>query len=179
MIVYNRNQYNKWILDQLASLDKFMSELIGETAGAISCLSWKRGIARAYRNFVISINDKGDTTIYNTKTGKSGKAHFNPNDDFDVDLGFALAWARYMKKEIPVVRTATKIGNLRVGDVVNFGNNDNFIVLSKVSNIKYKNDIALTLMSWNGNRDSFYHGTTTTVIKNQMALTDVVDHVNL
>lgn len=178
MTVYNRKQFVKWTLDQLASLDKFMSELIGETAGAISCLSWKRGIARAYSNFVISINDKGDTTIYNTKTGKSGKVHFNPNDDFDVDLGLALAWARYMKKEIPKVRTTSKICNLKKGDVVNLGDINNFIVLSVVS-VTEERDTAITLMSWDGNKNSFYHGNTKTLIKHKNGLIDVVDHVGL
>lgn len=183
MTIYNRRQFEKWILDQLASLDKFMSELEDESHGLVNCVDWAPETARTYGNFVISVNKDGDTTIYNTKTGKSGKARLNPKDTSYMFLGLALAWARYMKKEIPVLRATTKISNLKVGDVVNIGrnDNDNFIVLSIVPNIKEnaKNDIAITFMEWDGKRSSFYYGDTKTVIKNKMGSMDVVDHVNL
>lgn len=184
MTIYNGRQFRKWVIDQLASLDKFMSELTtGESCGEVTCVSWQVGMARTYGNFVISINKDGNTTIYNTKTGKSGKARRNPNDAVNITVGLALAWARYMKKEIPVVRASTKISNLKVGDVVNIGrnDNDNFIVLSIVSDIKEKakNDIAITFMEWDGKRSSFYYGDTKTVIKNKTGSMDVIDHVNL
>ena len=183
MTIYNRGQYEKWILDQLASLDKFMSELEDESLGLINCVDWSPETARTYGNFVISVNANYDTTIYNTKTGKSGKARLNPDDTPYPFLGLALAWARYNHKEIPVVRAATKISNLKVGDVVSVSvsrnTNDNYIVLSIVPNIKEtaKNDIAITFMEWDGKRSSFYYGKTRTVIKNKMGSMDVVDHV--
>lgn len=184
MTIYNRRQYEKWILDQLASLDKFMSELTtGESCGEVNCVDWSPETARTYGNFVISVSANYDTTIYNTKTGKSGKARLNPIDAPYPFLGLALAWARYNHKEIPVVRATTKISNLKVGDVVNINvsrnTNDNYIVLSIVPNIKEtaKNDIAITFMEWDGKRSSFYYGETKTVIKNKTGSMDVVDHV--
>ena len=184
MTIYNRRQFEKWILDQLASLDNFISELTaGESYCGVNYVDWSPETARTYGNFVISVNKDGDTTIYNTKTGKSGKARLNPNDTPYMFLGLALAWARYMKKEIPVLRATTKISNLKVGDVVNIGRNDsdNFIVLSIVPNIKEnaKNDIAITFMEWDGKRSSFYYGDTKTVIKNKTGSMDVIDHVKL
>ena len=64
MTIYNRRQYEKWILDQLASLDKFMSELTtGESCGEVSCVDWSPETARTYGNFVISVSANYDTTI--------------------------------------------------------------------------------------------------------------------
>ena len=189
IICNNQKQFNKWIDDKVTSLDRFMSSLTIEyrhddgAHGAIRGIRWKLGTSVVYGNFIITVKDNGDTIIYNTKTRRRGEARLNLNDTMDYNLGLALAWARYNHKEIPVVRATTKISNLKVGDVVNFGGNnkDNFIVLSIVPNIKEKakNDIALTLMSWNGDKSSFYHGTTNTVIKNKIGSIDVINHVNL
>ena len=178
MAVYSRNQFYKWVRDQVISLDKFMSELTSEkSCGEVISADLAPGKARTYGNFVISINKDGDTTIYNTKAGKSGKARRNPTDDLNTDVGLALAWARYNHKEIPLIRTTTEVWKLKVGDVVNLGDNNNFVVLSIVSKVTWENDIAITLMSWNGNKGSFYHNTTNTVVKNKNSLIDVVSYV--
>ncbi|MBP5773811.1 MAG: hypothetical protein J6W35_07045 [Eubacterium sp.] len=178
MIIYdNEYQFNKWVCNKVESLDKFMSELVGLTYGEVNCVDWSPETARTYGNFVISVNKAGDTTIYNTKTGKSGKARRNPNDTMYQFLGLALAWARYNKKEIPVVKTTVKVSNLKVGDVVDLGIKETVIVLSIVP-IKEK-DVAVTLMSWNGEKSSFYGGTTKTLIMNKLGSVSVINHVNL
>ena len=190
IICNNEGQFRKWVDDKITSLDKFMSELVavdkfmselvavknGIPRGAINGVNWQRGTARTYSNFVISVNAAGDTTIYNTKTGKSGKAHRNPDDAVDYRLGLALAWARYNHKEIPMIRKTVQIRNLKVGDVVNLGEDHNFIVLSVVP-VTEERDTAVTLMSWTGKRSSFYHATTITRIMHKMGIIDVVDHV--
>lgn len=54
--------------------------------------------------FVIAIDIKhGDIRITNVKTGKTGKAHCHPKEEFDPIKGIAIAWARYTKTEIPEI----------------------------------------------------------------------------
>ena len=178
IICNNERQFDKWVDDKVTSLDKFMSELVGKTHGAIFGIKWKLGTSVVYRNFIISVKENGDTIIYNTRTHRRGEARLNLSDTMDYELGLALAWARYNRKEEPTIKTTIKVCNLKVGDVVNLGNNDNFIVLSIVPIIE-ENDTAVTLMSWDGKRSSFYHGTTSTKIMHKFRLIDVVSHTNL
>lgn len=178
IICNNERQFEKWVDDKVTSLDKFMSELVGETCGAIYDIKWKLGTSVVYRNFIITVKENGDTIIYNTRTRRRGEARLNLGDTMDYNLGLALAWTRYNHKEEPTIKTTIKVCNLKVGDVVNFGNNDNFIVLSIVPIIE-ENDTAVTLMSWNGKRSSFYCNTTNTKIMHKYRSIDVVNHVNL
>ena len=187
IICNNQKQFNKWVDDKVTSLDNFMSSVTFEyridpdrkPQGAIRGIRWKLGTSVVCGNFVITVKDNGDTIIYNTKTRRRGEARLNLNDTMNYDLGLALAWARYTGKEIPMIRTTIKVCNLKVGDVVNLGRDDNFIVLSIVPNIGDNKDVAVTLMSWNGKRSSFYHNTANVVIKHKLSSIDVVDHVNL
>lgn len=188
IICNNKRQFDQWVDDKITSLDNFMSSMTskyrkdsdGKARGAIRGIEWKLGTSVVYGNFIITVKENGDTIIYNTRTRKRGEARLNNlNDIMDYELGLALAWARYNHKEIPMIRTSIKVCNLKVGDVVNFGNDNNFIVLSIVSKLGRENDTAVTLMSWNGNKSSFYHHTTNTVIKHKYSLIDVVNHVNL
>jgi hypothetical protein len=186
IICNNKRQFDQWVDDKITSLDNFMSSMTskyrkdsdGKARGAIRGIIWKLGTSVVYGNFIITVKENGDTIIYNTRTRRRGEARLNLNDTMDYELGLALAWARYNHKEIPMIRTSIKVCNLKVGDVVNLGKNDNFIVLSIVPNIGDK-DVAVTLMSWNGKRSSFYHNTANIVMKHRFALIDVVDHVNL
>ena len=186
IICNNQKQFSQWVDDKVTSLDNFMSSMTskhckatdGKACGAIRGIKWKLGTSVVYGNFIITVKENGDTIIYNTRTRRRGEARLNLNDTMDYDFGLALAWARYNHKEIPMIRTTVKVCNLKVGDVVNLGKNDNFIVLSIVPNIG-ENDTAVTLMSWNGKRSSFYHNTANIVMKHRFALIDVVDHVNL
>lgn len=178
MIYDNEKQFYNWVYDKVVSLDKFMSELVGLTCGEVSCVDWSPETARTYGNFVISVNKAGDTTIYNTKTGKSGKALRNPNDAMYGSLGLALAWARYNKKEIPVVKTAIRTVNLKIGDIVNFNNNTNYIILSIVPITETNR--AITLMPWDGSKDSFYHNHIgNIIIKHKLTTVNVIGHANL
>lgn len=66
--------------------------------------------------FVITVDIKhGDIRITNVKTGKTGKAHCHPNEEFDPIKGIAIAWARYTKTEIPEI-TPEKIEFLAPSD---------------------------------------------------------------
>ena len=182
IICNNKKQFNQWVDDKITSLDNFMSSMTLEyrkTRGAIRGIKWKLGTSVVYGNFIITVKENGDTIIYNTRTRRRGEARLNINDTMDYELGLALAWARYTGKEIPMIRTTIKVCNLKVGDVVNLGKNDNFIVLSIVPNIGDSRDVAVTLMSWNGTKKSFYHSTANIVMKHRFALIDVVDHTNL
>lgn len=40
-------------------------------------------------------------SIYNCRTGKFAKSYCSSNDTFDIKIGIAIAWARYLKEEIP------------------------------------------------------------------------------
>jgi len=188
IICNNKRQFDQWVDDKITSLDNFMSSMTskyrkdsdGKARGAIRGIEWKLGTSVVYGNFIITVKENGDTIIYNTRTRRRGEARLNNlNDIRDYKLGLALAWARYTGKEIPMIRTTIKVCNLKVGDVVNLGKNDNFIVLSIVPNIGDSRDVAVTLMSWNGTKKSFYHSTANVVMKHRFALIDVVDHTNL
>ena len=176
-ICNNKRQFDKWVDDKVTSLDKFMSELVGKKRGAIYDIKWKLGTSVVYRNFIITVKENGDTIIYNTRTRRRGEARLNLNDTMDYELGFALAWARYTEKEIPLVKTTVKVSKLKVGDVVDLGIKETVITLSAVPIEEKK--VAVTLMSWDGGKSSFYHGTTKTLIMNKLDSVSVINHVNL
>lgn len=40
-------------------------------------------------------------SVYNSRTGKFAKSYCSSNDTFNRHIGIAIAWARYLKEEIP------------------------------------------------------------------------------
>lgn len=51
----------------------------------------------------------GLTTLVNFRTGKVVKAKCHKDDEFDVGIGIAVAWAKYRGYEIPIQKTIKKV----------------------------------------------------------------------
>lgn len=57
----------------------------------------------------------GLTTIVNFRTGKVTKAKCHKDDEFDAEIGIAIAWARYRGYEIPKVKRIVHSSTLKYG----------------------------------------------------------------
>lgn len=82
-----------------------------------------------YKNgYTISLNGN-KLTIFNTKTGKSGyskKSIYEPS--FNYETALAIAWARYCKNEIPIVKdfiTEDNIQSIQNGTIIQDAYSDN------------------------------------------------------
>lgn len=69
-------------------------------------------------------------TVMNVRTGKMGSAFCSPADEFDLETGIAIAWARMHGVKVPewVLNDGVKevdISTLKNGDIFRKANNDN------------------------------------------------------
>jgi hypothetical protein len=54
--------------------------------------------------------------IFNMNTGNYGVAKCKRTDEFILTVGFAIAWARYNKKDVPFIGTHVSYNDLKVND---------------------------------------------------------------
>lgn len=55
--------------------------------------------------------------VCNVKTGKCGLARCSPQDSFDTEIGFGIAYARLCNEEIPKEILRIQVGKLQNGDL--------------------------------------------------------------
>lgn len=54
--------------------------------------------------------------IINTRNGRTGFSKCHPHDKFNISVGYAIAWARYLGEEVPKQANPTTISKLTPGD---------------------------------------------------------------
>ena len=73
-----------------------------------------------YERFNTYRPSTGDTNIvicFDNHTGKVGVARCNPSDNFNLDIGKAIAYARCRGYEVPKQTTYKKLSEMKNGDI--------------------------------------------------------------
>lgn len=63
-------------------------------------------------------SSNGTTYIINTANGNTSFAYCNKNDEFDMNIGIAIAFTRYLNKPLPLIVDKVRFVDLEVGDVI-------------------------------------------------------------
>lgn len=92
----SKNEFMKWA--ELTATDFFRKEIDSD-----------------YLMYKVSTK-KRMVAIFNMNTGNYGIAKCKRTDEFIPTVGFAIAWARYCKKDIPVIAERVSYEELNVGD---------------------------------------------------------------
>lgn len=92
----SKNEFMKWA--ELTATDFFRKEIDSD-----------------YLMYKVSIK-KRMVAIFNMKTGNYGVAKCKRTDEFIPTVGFAIAWARYNKKDVPFIGTHVSYNDLKVND---------------------------------------------------------------
>lgn len=92
----SKNEFIKWA--ELTATDFFRKEIDSD-----------------YLMYKVSIK-KRMIAIFNMKTGNYGVAKCKRTDEFIPTIGFAIAWARYNKKDVPFIGTHVSYNDLKVND---------------------------------------------------------------
>lgn len=92
----SKNEFEKWA--ELTATDFFRKEIDSD-----------------YLMYKVSIK-KRMVAIFNMKTGNYGVAKCKRTDEFIPTVGFAIAWARYNKKDVPFIGTHVSYNDLKVND---------------------------------------------------------------
>ena len=85
--------------------------------------SWVHDTASYAREFLMSNKYTygaldGVTYVVNLDNNHTATARCRECDDFDADIGLALAFTRYMNKPTPLVYEIVKLIDLKIGDTV-------------------------------------------------------------
>lgn len=86
-------EFNKWVAEMVKRID--------------------------YKRFNTYRPAQSDTYIvfcFDNHTGKIGVARCNPSDNFNLDVGKAIAYARCRGYEVPKITTCKKISEMKNGD---------------------------------------------------------------
>lgn len=109
-IFMSKNEFMKWA--ELTATDFFRKEIDSD-----------------YLMYKVSTK-KRMVAIFNMNTGNYGIAKCKRTDEFIPTVGFAIAWARYCKKDIPVVGTYVSYNELELGDRIVL-NDGIYVVMQK------------------------------------------------
>lgn len=101
MKTLNKTDFKKWVKYELKNLRRCLPPM--------SIKPWLEDEISPYfpntfngGNFTIIVDKKkGKIAIVNIETGHLGIARKNPNDDWNVKTGLAVAWAKYKNEEVP------------------------------------------------------------------------------
>lgn len=75
--------------------------------------SWMNRDRTRYKNIDFFVSMNRFVILVNHRTGKTVMAKCHRKDEFDTKTGTAIAWARYLGKEIPKVGTRIYTGELQ------------------------------------------------------------------
>ena len=76
-------------------------------------------------------NDTNIVFCFDNRTGKVGVARCNPSDNFNLDVGKAIAYARCKGLEIPKQGTYKKLSEMKNGDIFLSKYNDKLLFVGK------------------------------------------------
>lgn len=91
-------------------------------------------------------SSNGTTYIINTANGKTAFAYCHKNDKFDMNIGIAYAFARYMNRPIPLIVDKVRFVDLKVGDVILCPDNNfhTFCGLEKTGDVEHPYKVRYT-----------------------------------
>ena len=131
----SKNEFIKWA--ELTAADFFRKELDSE-----------------YLMYKVSIK-KRMVAVFNMKTGNYGVAKCKRTDEFIPTIGFAIAWARYNKKDVPFIGTHVSYNDLKVNDRIVVNNE----VCTVVQKTLYNSPFGIVYyVNKNGDRNSITTG---------------------
>lgn len=131
MLKYSPSQFDNWKIRILNDCKKVSGiepcDLDFLLLYPINISGVERGIrvvdsSVIYKNgYIISLSGN-KLTIFNTKTGKSGYSKKSIHEpSFNYETALAVAWARYCKNEIPIVKdfiTEDNIQSIQNGNII-------------------------------------------------------------
>ena len=122
MTFMNKEMFNKWVKRESAK-----------------SIEIERNSSFVYIkvNFVKRI-----VTVFNIRTGNFGVAKCKDTDTFSYNVGVAIAWARYCKKDIPVVGTYVSYNELKLGDIIVLNDGIYVVVQKSLVNVPSFGEIA-------------------------------------
>lgn len=116
--IMDKVEFDKWVNYQLTELIvRHHFNLFNKEVNQYSDTYFIIGdIAFSY------LSDRRTIRITNIFTGKSGWSTRHNEDEFDIEIGIAIAYARLKNEEIPIVENMVKIFTVAHGTTVMFNN---------------------------------------------------------
>lgn len=128
----NKQEYRAWIesrLDSLAQLLPYKERPWIIASRRMSIYNEKYYFCYVSNFFICGNLLTRETTIFNTKTKRHATAKCKIGEDFLIDDGIAIAWAKYNNELIPNYEDTIKREDLQNGDKFISSNNKNIIYM--------------------------------------------------